>query len=102
MPKRTDIHSVKQALMREKPYLAVRFAIRQIGIFGSLVRGEATETSDIDILIDYDPTSNLTLFDIITLEDELSELLGTKTDVVTLPSLKTYIGAQILHEVEFV
>ena len=102
MPKRPDIKSIKQALMLVKPHLAERFAVQRIGVFGSVVRGEATETSDIDILIDYNPASILSLFDIMTLEEELSSLLQAKVDVVTLPALKSHIGEQILREVEFV
>jgi uncharacterized protein len=102
MPKPTDINSVKQALMLVKPHLAERFAVQRIGIFGSVVRGEATEASDIDILIDYNPASTLSLFDIITLEEELSSLFQTKVDIVTLPALKSHIGERILSEVEFV
>jgi uncharacterized protein len=102
MPKPTDINSVKQALMLVKPHLAERFAVQRIGVFGSVVRGEATEASDIDILIDYNPASTLSLFDIMTLEEELSSLFQTKVDIVTLPALKSHIGERILSEVEFV
>jgi uncharacterized protein len=102
MPKPHDINSIKQILMRLKPDLARRFALKQIGVFGSVVRGEATETSDIDILIEYSTHSTLSFFDIITLEDELSSALQAKVDIVTLPALKRRIGEQILSEVEFV
>jgi predicted nucleotidyltransferase len=102
MPKRSDINSVKQTLAALKPQLAERFAVQRIGVFGSLVRNEATETSDVDILIDYNPASTLSLFDIITLEEELSILLQAKVDIVTLSALKRRIGEHILREVEFV
>jgi predicted nucleotidyltransferase len=102
MPKRPDINSIKQTLRLLKPDLARRFALKQIGIFGSAVRGEATEASDIDILIEYNTNSTLSFFDIITLEDELSSALQAKVDIVTLPALKRRIGEQILSEVEFV
>ena len=102
MPKRFDINSVKQTLAAIKPQLAERFSVERIGVFGSTVRGEATEASDVDILIDYNPSSTLSLFDIVTLEEELSALLQAKVDIVTLPALKRRIGEQIMREVEFV
>ncbi len=102
MPKHPDLSSIKQALAAMKPALVERFALKQIGVFGSFVRGEATEASDIDILIEYNTNSTLSFFDIVTLEDELSSALQAKVDIVTLPALKRRIGEQILSEVEFV
>jgi predicted nucleotidyltransferase len=102
MPKHLGMNSIKQALAALKPQLTERFGLKQIGVFGSVVRGEATETSDIDILIDYSADSTLSLFDIITLEEELSSILQADVDIVTLPSLKRHIGERILSEVEFV
>jgi uncharacterized protein len=102
MPKRTDLNSMKQILASIKPLLTERFAVQRIGVFGSVVRGEATETSDIDILIDYSPVSTFSLFDMIMLEEELSLLFDTKVDIVTLPALKPHIREHVLHEVEFV
>ncbi len=68
-------------LETEKSRLA-RMGIRQIGIFGSVVRGEDRPDSDLDILIDLDNDSSLTLFGLIDLEQEYSERLGQKVDLV--------------------
>jgi uncharacterized protein len=58
----------------------------QIGIFGSFARGENNKDSDIDILIEFkDPPSLLTL---IKLENDLSDLLGIKVDLVTTGAIK--------------
>lgn len=58
----------------------------QIGLFGSFARGENNKDSDIDILIEFkDPPSLLTL---IKLENDLSDLLGIKVDLVTTGSIK--------------
>jgi predicted nucleotidyltransferase len=56
-----------------------------LGIFGSYARGEENEKSDIDILIDFDLKVNL--LQLIEIEQELSELLGIKVDLVTLRSV---------------
>jgi hypothetical protein len=64
-----------------------------IGIFGSYARGENRENSDLDILIDFDQA--LDLLSIIGLEQELSEKLGIKVDLITVrslnPRLKRYV-----------
>jgi uncharacterized protein len=76
-----------------------KFQPSMIGIFGSYARGEAHEDSDLDILIDF-PTQ-LSLLDLIGLEQELSEILGIKVDLVTLKSvnqlLKDHIEADLIR-----
>jgi uncharacterized protein len=102
MPNYTDVQRIQQVLRQEKPHLQKHFGIVSIGVFGSLVRGEQTLTSDIDILIEYDAASSLSVFDGITIEKKLSHLLGRNVDIVTLPALKKHIGERILREVQFV
>jgi len=58
----------------------------KVGIFGSFARGDNKKGSDIDILVEFkNPPSLLTL---IRLENELSEILGSKVDLVTTGALK--------------
>ncbi|QEN06327.1 hypothetical protein EW093_01400 [Thiospirochaeta perfilievii] len=64
----------------------------EIGIFGSYVRGEQNINSDVDILIDLSRPSQLDLFDLITLEQELSEDFDTKVDLVLKSTLKPIIS----------
>jgi len=56
-----------------------------IAVFGSVARGEATESSDIDFLVDFEPSSSL--LDLIHLEEALEELLGVDVDVVSSGAL---------------
>jgi len=69
-----------------------------LGIFGSYARGEESEKSDLDILIDFDAKINL--LELIGIEQELSELLGIKVDLITLrsvnASLKPYIESDLI------
>lgn len=65
-------------------------------VFGSVLRGEDTETSDLDILID--PTPETTLFDIGAIIHELRHLLGVPVDVLTPNALPDSFRAKVLAE----
>jgi len=56
-----------------------------LGVFGSYSRNEENKESDLDILIDFEDT--IDLFEIIGLEQELSEILGIKVDLITVKSI---------------
>ena len=84
------------ALRAEKDDLAGQYAIQSLGIFGSFVRGEAGEESDLDILVEF--ASPPTLFEFVRLQNELSDRLGLKVDLVMKSALKAVIEKQILKE----
>ncbi|WP_299290927.1 nucleotidyltransferase family protein [uncultured Mucilaginibacter sp.] len=75
-----------------------KFNPKLIGIFGSFARGENKPNSDLDILIDFE--QDLNLLEIIGLEQELTEVLGIKVDLITLkslnPALKKYIEKDLI------
>ena len=79
------------------PLLVEDYAVSEIGVFGSVVRGDAKLESDIDILVDYmEPP---TLFEFVRLQRHLSDLLGAPVDLVMKSALKPQIGRQVLAEV---
>ena len=67
-----------------------------VRVFGSVVRGEADEVSDVDFLVDMEPGRSL--LDLGGLQADLQELLGCQVDVVTERGLKARIRARVLHE----
>jgi predicted nucleotidyltransferase/DNA-binding XRE family transcriptional regulator len=67
-----------------------------VRVFGSVARGEDTETSDVDLLVDLDPGAGL--FDLIGLERELSNLLGVDVDIVPADTLKPRMRERVLSE----
>ena len=94
---RQDILSTLVGLKAE---LTDRFSVKEIGLFGSVARGEETPQSDIDLLVAFDkPVSLITL---LRLESFLSEKLGRKVDLVTRDSLKPLIKQDILSEAIYV
>lgn len=64
-----------------------------VGVFGSYARNEQTPQSDLDILIDFSSTINL--LELVGLEQELSEVLGIKVDLVTLKSVSQKLSPYI-------
>ncbi|MHB1661448.1 MAG: nucleotidyltransferase family protein [bacterium] len=80
-----------------------KYGIGNIGLFGSVVRGENNEKSDIDILYEYDPDAHkLTLFKIEDFRLYLERLLGRKVDIANKKRLKPYICKHILEEVIYI
>ncbi len=80
------------------PELRQRYGVVSLGVFGSYVRGEQRGGSDLDILVEFDDRP-LTLLQFIALENELSDRLGLKVDLVEKGCLKPGIGQHILQEV---
>jgi len=70
--------------------------VRTLEVFGSFVRGEEKRDSDLDLLVTFDETP--TLFSFVALENQLSDILGVKVDLVMRDSLKPFIGKFILKE----
>ncbi|KYC43011.1 DNA polymerase beta [Scytonema hofmannii PCC 7110] len=91
---------IEQILRQSKPILRENYQITQLGIFGSYVRGEQTENSDVDVLIDYEYAP--TLFKLVEVRDYLSNLIGMKVDIVTKNGLKPRIREHVLSEVVYV
>jgi hypothetical protein len=73
-----------------------RYGVKRAAVFGSLVRGEDTETSDIDILVDLPKKASL--LDLAGLKIDLEELLGREVDVITYDSINPLLKDRILSE----
>jgi predicted nucleotidyltransferase len=69
---------------------------RNARVFGSVLHGQDTDGSDLDILID--PTPETTLFDIGAIRHELGRLLGVRVDVLTPNALPDRFRARVLAE----
>ncbi len=94
-----DKNEILRMLNEELPHLSKEFKVKSIGVFGSLERGEQTEESDVDLLVDF--IKPIGFFKFIELEDYLSEKLGLGVDLVTRDALKPIIKDRILEEALF-
>lgn len=95
------IRKVKKVLKEHKEELRGKYGVKEIGIFGSYVRGENRESSDLDILVEFEENAEVDLIKFVELENYLSELLGVKVDLVDKTTLKPAIGKRILQEVVY-
>jgi len=73
-------NEILQLLQREQTHLAAEFGVKKIGLFGSYVTGHSTETSDVDLLIEFEHPIG---FRFLELVDYLETILGRKVDVLT-------------------
>jgi predicted nucleotidyltransferase len=86
------IHKKREEILR----IAAEHGAKNIRIFGSVLRGEDTENSDIDFLIELEPGRSL--LDHVALIQDLEDLLGRRIDVVTESALHWYIKPRVLEE----
>jgi predicted nucleotidyltransferase len=73
-----------------------RHGVLRASVFGSVARGEATDTSDLDVLVEF-PVGK-SLFDLVQLEFDLADAIGKKVDVVTYGSLHPRLREKVLRE----
>jgi predicted nucleotidyltransferase len=66
--------------------------VRRAAIFGSVSRGEARADSDLDVLIEIDDPSHLTVFDLVRIKRTVAELFPGRVDVVNAADLKAGVG----------
>jgi len=91
------LEEINKKLEKLKPSLEEKFKVKTMGIFGSYIKGEEKEKSDLDILVEFDEPVSLLKF--IELENCLSDSIGVKVDLVMKSALKPRIGKHILKEV---
>jgi uncharacterized protein len=84
--------SIIETLRNHEPEIKKRFSVRRIGVFGSVVRGEEKDTSDVDILVEFE---NPTFDNFMNLAFFLEDLFQHRVDLVTPNSLSPYIGPYV-------
>ncbi len=89
----TILRSLEEEIRKE-------YKAKIMGVFGSYVRGEQKESSDVDILANFH--EGATLFDLVGLADFLEEKLDVKVDIVSERAVREELKEQILKEVVMV
>ena len=93
-------NEIKERLSEQKPILLKKYKVNRLGVFGSYVRGDQHQGSDLDVLIDYEDAPSL--ITLIELEYYLSEIVGVKVDLVTNKGIKPQLKDSIIKEVVYV
>lgn len=86
-----------EVIRENLPELHSTYKVSKIGVFGSFARGEAKETSDVDVLVEFN--QRVGLFHFIELQERLSKMLGRKVDMGEPEAIKPMIKDTILQEV---
>ena len=97
----TTKYDILSAIKAKRMELS-KFGISDIGLFGSYLRGDQSEKSDIDLLIDFEPDKE-NYDNYMAVYDILEQLFkNERVDIVTRNGLSPYIGPKILNEVQYV
>jgi len=89
---------IEDKLIALKPTLLTKYHVDKIGYFGSFVRNEQTDNSDIDIIVSFSKPLGWAFFD---LQDLLENELKRKVDLVSIKALKEQLKEIILSEVKY-
>jgi uncharacterized protein len=93
-----SLKEIKRQLEALKPILKMNFSVDAIELFGSYVRGEQTEKSDLDVLVTFSEPNNVDLFRFIELRLFLKDELGVDVDLIEKDTLKPRLKSQVLEE----
>ena len=75
-----------------------RFHVTSLGLFGSVARDEAHPGSDVDILVEFDPSARVGIFKFLELQEHLEDVLGRRVDLIMRDALKPQIRDEVLAE----
>lgn len=92
-------NEIVNKLRELKPLLAKEYAVKEIGLFGSFANGDASENSDIDLLVEFYQPNGWRFF---SLEIYLEKVFGRKIDLVTKNALRERTKKNILNQVNYI
>lgn len=76
--------------------------VRELSVFGSQVRGEATAKSDYDLLIEFMPGSEVDLFSFVKIQNDIADLMNAEVDLVSKNGLRPALRKRVLSEAEVI
>jgi uncharacterized protein len=98
-PMSLTLPDILDVLRAQMPLLREKYAVSELGVFGSFARGEQREGSDVDVLVAFSQTPSL--LDLAGIKNDLEDVMGVEVDVVMRDALKRYIAPFVLREVQY-
>ncbi len=95
-----NMSEIKSIISRNRELISKKYAVKDIGVFGSYIRNEQHSESDIDILVEFQELPDL--FKLIELENFLEDQLQIKVDLVEKSSIRPQLRKEIIEEVVLV
>lgn len=93
------LEELKQIIENHRPVLEEKYKVKSIAVFGSYARGEQTQESDVDVMVEFtEPVGFL----FIHLADYLEEILGVKVDLITPEAIKPNRREYIMRDLTYV
>jgi hypothetical protein len=90
---------VLELLRQHEPELRAAGVVH-LRLFGSVVRGEESAESDVDLMADFDRSKRQTLVSMARLENRLSDLLGAKVDLAREDAMREPVRSRVAHEAQ--
>lgn len=97
-----SLTEIRTELKRHKRAIIKKYKVREIGIFGSFVRGEQKKRSDVDVLVEYNEEDIPSLLEFIAFERHLADILHKKVDLVRKEAIRPELRENILREVVYI
>ena len=95
-----DKKDILKNILAEREHIK-KYGVKRIGLFGSFIRSEQKETSDVDVLVEFE--KGMKTFDnYMELKFYLEKLLGNNVDLVIADALKPQIKPRVMKEIEYV
>ena len=87
-------------LRNAEPALRAK-GVSHVAVFGSTARGDARAKSDVDILIDFDPSASVTIYDYVAVKDDIASLFKGRVDVVDREGLKPHLRQPVTRDLVY-
>ncbi len=91
------LHTLPIAIPQEPLQdLCRRYHVQRLSLFGSVLRDDFGAQSDVDFLVEFEPKSRVTFFDLAGMEIEITQMIGRKADVRTPKELSRYFRDSVV------